>query len=1071
MAPRGGRAGRARRRRAARRSGSPTCAAPSAASCPSRRRAAARDPRRRRRRGRRRARALSRWGASSGAAILWGVAAAAELVNEIGPNFIARPYRGVSVQDVDDARAGRAAARHVRVAPRLPAHRVHRRRRTATSARWCSSSARTATRSSSRVRDARVLAGPDEVAFVADASRRHRQREPARARRGGERARRARVRRRGPLPARQLHLRAGAAADPRRRGRPAAPAEAARDGAHRARLRRGPAAARARLRADRPARARGRAPGRALPVPVPLRRASSSARRSTSSTPARRSPPTGRCVGCERSRQIHAALYGHEPHARVDFCPLLVEGEPGDGADAAQVLPARARDRAGRAARLTVPWGASLEEVRARAASGWPASSGIDLADSVVYGHLWATPETRELFADEGRTRALAATSSRRSPPRRPSSGIIPRRAPPSRSPPSTAPSTSTPSARRRARTGHSTLGLIRVLRARARPRGRRVGLLRRDRPGRHRHLVRARHAADARDRAARRWRRSRPRCSRSPPTHRDTLMLGRTHGQPGLPITFGFKAARVGRRGAPPPRADRPGRAAARRRPARRRRRHALGLGRRTARSCSAGCWRGSGSACPTAAGSTARDRVAEFVGAARADHRRRSRRSATRSTTSSAPRSASSPRRRPTGVVGSITMPQKRNPERSEHLSTLARRRPRRRRPRARGPGRRARARRRGVEDRVGGPPAGLRRRRRRARASPASSSRACGCDAERMRANLDAQRRLRARRAGDARARRARRQAPRARARPPRRAGRPASAGMTLAEALRGRPRDRRGTSPPDRARRAAAPRARARRAPTRLVDERGRARDEPASRPEGYLGADARDPPRPGARAGRRRLRARARRRAAARTAGSGSPTSRTSLAAPDGDPRRRRARAARARCSSCSRRRPNIDDARYGDLVNVRERELEQRVGQRRGLAERGPPAPRGGPDRVPDRAARAAARPRRRDRCGSRAALVDAAARERDTLMPDYTYLQVAQPTTAGHWLLSFAYPALRDVAAARGRLRVGQPQPGRRRRRQRLALRRSTASGSRSCSASTRRSSTRATRCGRPTA
>ena len=42
------------------------------------------------------------------------------------------------------------------------------------------------------------------------------------------------------------------------------------------------------------------------------------------------------------------------------------------------------------------------------------------------------------------------------------------------------------------------------------------------------------------------------------------------------------------------------------------------------------------------------------------------------------------------------------------------------------------------------------------------------------------------------------------------------------------------------------------------------------------------------------------------------------------------------------------------------------------------------------------------------------------AARERDTLMPDYTYLQVAQPTTAGHWLLSFAYPALRDVERLR---------------------------------------------------
>jgi len=49
------------------------------------------------------------------------------------------------------------------------------------------------------------------------------------------------------------------------------------------------------------------------------------------------------------------------------------------------------------------------------------------------------------------------------------------------------------------------------------------------------------------------------------------------------------------------------------------------------------------------------------------------------------------------------------------------------------------------------------------------------------------------------------------------------------------------------------------------------------------------------------------------------------------------------------------------------------------------------------------------------------AALVELAARERATLMPDYTYLQVAQPTTVGHWVLSFAYPALRDA----GRLRL----------------------------------------------
>jgi argininosuccinate lyase len=32
-----------------------------------------------------------------------------------------------------------------------------------------------------------------------------------------------------------------------------------------------------------------------------------------------------------------------------------------------------------------------------------------------------------------------------------------------------------------------------------------------------------------------------------------------------------------------------------------------------------------------------------------------------------------------------------------------------------------------------------------------------------------------------------------------------------------------------------------------------------------------------------------------------------------------------------------------------------------------------------------------------------------------DTLMPDYTYLQQAQPTTLGHYLLGFVYPMLRD--------------------------------------------------------
>ncbi|MGZ8975714.1 2-phosphosulfolactate phosphatase XcbC [Methylomagnum sp.] len=38
----------------------------------------------------------------------------------------------------------------------------------------------------------------------------------------------------------------------------------------------------------------------------------------------------------------------------------------------------------------------------------------------------------------------------------------------------------------------------------------------------------------------------------------------------------------------------------------------------------------------------------------------------------------------------------------------------------------------------------------------------------------------------------------------------------------------------------------------------------------------------------------------------------------------------------------------------------------------------------------------------------------------RDALMPDYTYLQAAQPTRFGHYLLGFAYPILRDLARLR---------------------------------------------------
>ena len=104
---------------------------------------------------------------------------------------------------------------------------------------------------------------------------------------------------------------------------------------------------------------------------------------------------------------------------------------------------------------------------------------------------------------------------------------------------------------------------------------------------------------------------------------------------------------------------------------------------------------------------------------------------------------------------------------------------------------------------------------------------------------------------------------------------------------------------------------------------------------------------------------------------------------------------------------------------YGDLANVRERRLEQRIGTAAGWLNAGRPRREAG--RI---AFRLALRPRLLDLVAAVARFADSlvalAARERDTLMADYTYAQVAQPTTVGHWSLSFAYPALRDLERLR---------------------------------------------------
>jgi adenylosuccinate lyase len=289
--------------------------------------------------------------------------------------------------------------------------------------------------------------------------------------------------------------------------------------------------------------------------------------------------------------------------------------------------------------------------------------------DSTVYGHLWGTEETRELFDDRGRTRiwlqiiqALAHEQAEL--------GLIPAEAArqiaglPE-------PDLNAVGEQTRA-TGHSTLGLIRVLRESLAPAGaewvyygatvqdvtdtwcglvavRMLAILRRDLAdieGSLLHLARA---------------------------HRDTLMLGRTHGQPGLPITFGFKAAgwaaevrrHRDRIDEAEPRVS-VGQLAGAVGTLSAYGEHGVELQRRLLTRLGLGV--------PDTSWLTARDRIAELITLlalvtgtlARIGNEVYNLQRPEIGELAEAPTP---------GAVGSITMPQKRNPERSEHLWTLAR------------------------------------------------------------------------------------------------------------------------------------------------------------------------------------------------------------------------------------------------------------------------------------------------------------------------------------------------------------------------------------------------------------
>lgn len=67
-------------------------------------------------------------------------------------------------------------------------------------------------------------------------------------------------------------------------------------------------------------------------------------------------------VGCERSRQIHEFFYGQDPPARVELCPKRLVPAGGAPTLIKCCLLERGIERA--EGRVVVPWGASLDEVR-----------------------------------------------------------------------------------------------------------------------------------------------------------------------------------------------------------------------------------------------------------------------------------------------------------------------------------------------------------------------------------------------------------------------------------------------------------------------------------------------------------------------------------------------------------------------------------------------------------------------------------------------------------------------------------------------------------------------------------
>ena len=293
------------------------------------------------------------------------------------------------------------------------------------------------------------------------------------------------------------------------------------------------------------------------------------------------------------------------------------------------------------------------------------------LIDSAVYGHGWSTPESMALFAERARLsrwvhvlKALAAAQAEL--------GMIPEASARAIDGLDASSFDLDAVGAETRRTSHSAMGLVRELQARLPEHARE-------------HVYYGATVQDVSDTAAALemravaeivWRDLRAvegALLELAVRHRDTPMLGRTHGQPGAPVTFGFKAATW---------ADETARNLERWRQSRPR--LAVGqlagavgvlgfygeLGPELRRAFCSRLGLGE----PAISWLTARDRIAEFASNAAMASATLARMAnevynLQRREIGEAAEAASG------ATVGSFTMPHKRNPERSEQMVTLAR------------------------------------------------------------------------------------------------------------------------------------------------------------------------------------------------------------------------------------------------------------------------------------------------------------------------------------------------------------------------------------------------------------